>query len=628
MDPLSTWLSARSFLSMLFSDGRWRKSNAGLLRELIKAAGQPEASQKPCSLPSASEGSSLVERYLSWAHVMGPFLLRREVWELHSRVYADHSNSKAPDAGDLFRIFMIYALASIIPYRNGLHHQHPEGYYMAALQYLDSSFLARGMRSLEDLLLICRYGIYENIGTSIWDIVQLGGRLCIELELHAHDGPPNSPPIEKQRRRRVFWKFYLLDRYCSSTLDRPFAIDDRDIRIGLPADIDDHLLETWDGPFQSLDSVPGPQDPSIPTETTFFLRNVTLRQVSSHIHTEFSHLREECATASSQPHLTIGRIYMILNQLLEDLENWRAAAPAIANPTCIYHLTDWSDFLYAREKLYLVRRAVDLVPRRDGVLPKQFAALLLHASLQVIKQYSTLCQSSLVTHTRNYFHMMFTAGLSVIYCVSSNAKLSYKDLSASAQGLRACEATLTDMAVKLVHSNPYVTVYAALHRDVSHRIQRALMDSMGSSRPCSVPSSPNGHHADRHVDTVSDQSVLDATIGLPFNLLLPEDVQLQGTQQYVPSAEPFSDAHFTGAQPMTGGQLGEPASLPAGYPRYSSDTMFPLSSNELSTLGDDLLHWARTDDSTLRTIDTTLLDYIYGDPNSSGASTNAFMGGF
>lgn len=95
---------------------------------------------------------------------MGPFLLRREVWELHSRVYAGQSNSKAPDAGDLFRIFMIYALASIIPYRNGTHHQHPECYYMAARQYIDLSFLTRGMRSLEDLLLICRYGIYESIG--------------------------------------------------------------------------------------------------------------------------------------------------------------------------------------------------------------------------------------------------------------------------------------------------------------------------------------------------------------------------------------------------------------------------------------------------------------------------------
>jgi hypothetical protein len=370
--------------------------------------------------------------------------------------------------------------------------------------------------------------------------------------------------------------------------------------------------------------VAGPQDPSTPTETTVLLRNITLRRVSSHIHTEFSYLREECTTASSQPHLTIGRIYTILNQLLEDLDTWREAAPVIGNPSCIYHLTDWNELLYAREKLYLVRRAVDLVPRRDGALPKQFSNLLLHAALQVIKQYSALRQSSLVTHTRNYFHMMFTAGLSVIYCVSSRAKLSYKDLSASAQGLRACEATLTDMAVKFVHSNPYVTVYAALHRDVSHKIQRALMDSMGSSRPCSVPISPNGQNAECPVDTVSDQSVLEDTTGPRVDPLLPENFQLPGARQYAPSAEPFSDVQSTAPRPMTS-QLEGIASLPAGYP---DDTVFTVNSDELNTLGDDLLHWARTDDSTLWNIDTTLLDYIYGDPNSSGAVPNAFSGGF
>ena len=75
-------------------------------------------------------------------------------------------------------------------------------------------------------------------------------------------------------------------------------------------------------------------------------------------------------------------------------------------------------------------------------------------------------------------------------------------------------------------------------------------------------------------------------------------------------------------------QLGVPVSLPAEYSMYPSDTMFSVSSNELNTLGDDLLHWARTDDSALRNIDTTLLDDIYGDLASSGAFPNAFMNGY
>lgn len=85
--------------------------------------------------------------------------------ELHSRVFSNTEHVTVERADDLFRAFMICAIGSVMPYRNGKHSQHPEGYYLAALGHLDSRFLARGLRSVEDLLLlICRFGIYHNIG--------------------------------------------------------------------------------------------------------------------------------------------------------------------------------------------------------------------------------------------------------------------------------------------------------------------------------------------------------------------------------------------------------------------------------------------------------------------------------
>lgn len=101
---------------------------------------------------------------LGWSHVQSAFLLRREVWELHSRVFSNIERDTFERADDLFRAFMICAIGAVMPYRNGKHSQHPEGYYLAALRHLDSRFLARGLRSVEDLLLICRFGIYHNIG--------------------------------------------------------------------------------------------------------------------------------------------------------------------------------------------------------------------------------------------------------------------------------------------------------------------------------------------------------------------------------------------------------------------------------------------------------------------------------
>lgn len=96
-------------------------------------------------------------------------MLRGEVWGLYSRIYSGSVSGGSEDghnvaSADMFRAFMICAVAAVMPYRNGEHHQHPEGYYLAALRHLDSQLLARGTRSIEDLLLICRFGIYHNIG--------------------------------------------------------------------------------------------------------------------------------------------------------------------------------------------------------------------------------------------------------------------------------------------------------------------------------------------------------------------------------------------------------------------------------------------------------------------------------
>lgn len=59
---------------------------------------------------------------------------------------------------------MILAVGSVLPYRNGTHSQHPEGYYLAALRYMGVDLLTRGLDSIQDLLLVCRFGIYHRIG--------------------------------------------------------------------------------------------------------------------------------------------------------------------------------------------------------------------------------------------------------------------------------------------------------------------------------------------------------------------------------------------------------------------------------------------------------------------------------
>lgn len=59
---------------------------------------------------------------------------------------------------------MILAIGAIPLYRAGKHQYHPYGYFLSALKHLEEGFLLKGLESIQDLLLVSRFGIYYHIG--------------------------------------------------------------------------------------------------------------------------------------------------------------------------------------------------------------------------------------------------------------------------------------------------------------------------------------------------------------------------------------------------------------------------------------------------------------------------------
>ncbi|KAL8290680.1 hypothetical protein RB597_008765 [Gaeumannomyces tritici] len=670
------------FISVLFSDPEWRRTNEDLLRTLAGAAGAPSAGVEACPLSDAAVAKGLFERYINWSHVLAPFLLRREVWKLHTRVYPEvPQQPSSPDPHELFRAHIICAIGAVIPYRNGQHGQHPEGYYQAALQHLDSAFLTRGLDSIQDLLLICRFGVYHHIGISIWDIVRLCVRLCVEQGLHSGDGEDPADPLLNQKKRRIFWQTYLMDRYSSTTLDRPFAIDDGDIEVGFPADANDEevalmgtgAMET--SPFAAWDVAAAADKPS---ETSVFLFCVRLRQVSSRIHVEISRLRQD-PVVQSQPHLAVGRIYTTLNRLLQDLRAWRASAPLPSSlastagsptqrqPPCLYESLEWFDLLHTREKMSLLRRVVDLVPKANGASPAHILSLFLRTSLETIDCYVAMSRrGASVVHTRSYFHLMFVSGVSAMYCVASslaaagtNDGLSAsaevdaalksepglgQDVATVARGLRVCEEILVVMSEQLPGAPAYVTVYGALRRHITRQLQLAvphaaqelglLVDSIPNSAALDV--GPEACVAE-HLRQTNTMSSSPSTTAGPTSILASSDAQPSGGREGLQNhALGYGDGstaiHHAGYDWMDDhGQHHAPTSAP-GFPFNQSfgGAAMPIDPRAGGGLGpagiqqlpqmpqEDLLQWVFTNDESIWGMDMMLGEYVYGDPSHGG----------
>lgn len=552
---------------------------------------------------------------LTGSHILNPVLIRQEVWDLYHRLFSSISGLENAASHDLFRAFIICAIASVIPYRTGLHTQHPGGYYHAALQNIGSQLLTRGLDSIQDLLLIGRFGVFYHIGISIWELAQLCGRLCIEQGLHCGDSETGNL-LQDQKKRRIFWQVYLIDRYSSITLDRPFALDDASIEIGVPIDADDNDLASSSPSINSLDAFAQYVRPSSKTDVTAFLSALRLRRLSSRIHATMSTLRQD-PSIHSQPYLAVGRICAALNSLLRELEAWYESVPTIPNPQCLYESSEWFSLLFCREKIDLVRRAVDLIPKVNGVPPRHVVSLFLRAALTLIRTYATLSErKSFISYTRNYFHIMFTAGLSAMYCTSVSHYLGPAELSEVLHGLRTCEETLVKMSEQLSDARSYTAVFAALHRHISKKILRTTSGSLidGSTT----------------VTATGDSAINEATYAReqvgPFREPIPAQnyISQDHTGTNVPGLETDPPMHNIAATSWENVHVGgfEPSAsmfMNHGLPTDNAnghDFRGPIT--DPISADDDLLQWAFLHDESVWNMDLMLGEYAYGDPAHSG----------
>jgi len=471
------------------------------------------------------------------------------------------------------------------------------------MQYFNKNFLAGGICAIQDLQLIGRFGIYHHIGMqqnlslktclrvvgiSIWDITQLCIRMCIEHGFHL---PPTSKTtlIEEHLRRRLFWQCYIIDRYSSTTLDRPCAIAERDIHVGFLVDVNDDEIIAANDMYPDLDSFNAAHIAHGNSEMTVFILCLRLRQITSLIHSKFTHtFKSSSLNLKLQNLLLVGRIYSDLDSTFQKLQEWRDSAPVFSSPRCLYETQEWFDHLLARERLLLIRKAIDLIPKRNGVPPRDLLNLCLEAGIRTITLFSNQFLEKKITFTRSYFQMMFTAGLSVMFCISATADLELLAVKEAILALDSCERTLRQMGTHLPDAQHYATVFEALVRNFKRKWDRI-------SRPSSAP--PN--------QTIAGE--------------------LSGMTSSAIRTDPYIQGHnFSNQQSNIGTYPHHANSNLLNYgptdPSLTWDTSLGteqpiLDTNDGWGFDDDALHWAFVNDNTLWNMEVGLGEYAYGERN-------------
>jgi hypothetical protein len=328
---------------------------------------------------------------------------------------------------------MVLAIATASVYKYDWHMlPSAESHHARAMQELDHVLSHGGLESLQAILLLCQYrqgsSIKDN-SASMWHLVGIAARICLELGLHRESAYPlkwssdlDQAAIERycqqEVSRRSFWCLIAMDRVTSNILGRPLAIRDEDVDALLPSEDDgSELFSTFTDTTTRI------------SRTAVFRRIIEYRLLCGNILTTLHRRRA--------PTMTTRDALQLRADLAEKLETWQDQLTRLklsddsisdSSERSCFLSPVWYRVLYANAKLSIWRPCPLLA---DLSHDQHSLQNIYDSSIQAINAYSALHKSRKINYSWIALQSIFMAGLSFLYSVSRHFREQHNHLSPS-----------------------------------------------------------------------------------------------------------------------------------------------------------------------------------------------------
>lgn len=383
-------------------------------------------------LPSEALASRLLKSYFEHDAIAFPFLSPMAVLQIRQRFYQDdayYSSQATSYETFVFNMALAIATANVYKYDWQML-PSAESHHARAMQELDHVLAHGGVESLQAILLLCQYrqgsSIKDN-SASMWHLVGIAARICLELGLHRESAYPlkyrsdlDQASIDRYHQqevsRRCFWCLIAMDRVTSNILGRPLAIRDEDVDALMPSEEDDPAL------FCTL-----PGTAAETPRTAVFRSIIEYRLLCGNVLTTLHRRRA--------PSMTTTEALQLRADLAEKLEVWREQLTRLNLPddsisdtperSCFLSPV-WYRVLYANAKLSIWRPCPLLA---DLSHDQHSLQNIYDSSIQAISAYSALHKSRKINYSWIALQHIFMAGLSFLYSVSRHFREQHNHLS-------------------------------------------------------------------------------------------------------------------------------------------------------------------------------------------------------
>lgn len=208
-----TSLVGRANLPRLSQDGR-RRERLGLA---------PGAIPRVMELPDQDAAMAPIEAYFTHWHLTFPLLCLPQFMNTVHRIYAEPGYYDTHPF-EAFVFDMVLGMGTVNFNRPDWSATPGGVHYTRATSKLELVLSIKGLAPLQAILLLCQYAIFcsqRDTSTSMWHLVGIAVRLCVEMGLHRKSKLEDSAPqgtkggrlqFELEMKKRTFWCLYNLDR--------------------------------------------------------------------------------------------------------------------------------------------------------------------------------------------------------------------------------------------------------------------------------------------------------------------------------------------------------------------------------------------------------------------------------
>jgi hypothetical protein len=126
------------------------------------------------------------------------------------------------------------------------------------------------------------------------------------------------------------------------------------------------------------------------------------------------------ASAAATPDL--GEILCQLRCFHHELSSWNKSAPLFDNPSCLYETREFFELTYQEERLRLIRATIEVLGSKPMLPPDVLLEPCLQAARAIICSFAALRARNLVTFSRAYMHLIFTAALVIVVVLETRMR--------------------------------------------------------------------------------------------------------------------------------------------------------------------------------------------------------------